>query len=132
MRIKEAKVPLLELIKTETHGGVIEQTSLALRYLDAREAVPLLKRVADHNSVQTRIWVLDAIGELGSRTDVPFLAERLGAALPSDREAAARAIENLADVDFGFPQRQGPSNPEPAIRRARAWWEKNKTTFVNE
>lgn len=125
-------MPLLELIKTETHGGVIEQTSLALRYLDAREAVPLLKRVADHNSVQTRIWVLDAIGELGDRTDVPFLAERLGAALPSDREAAARAIENLADVDFGFPQRQGPSNPEPAIRRARAWWEKNKTTFVNE
>ena len=132
MRITDAEVPLLELIKTETDGGVIEQTSLALRYLNVREAVPLLKRVADHKSTQTRVWVLQAIGDLGNRTDVPFLGERLSAASLSDQEAAARAIENLAGVDFEFPQRQGPCNPEPAVQRARAWWEKNKTTFVNE
>jgi hypothetical protein len=132
MRIKDVEVPLLELIKTETDGGVIEQTSLALRYLNVRQAVPLLKRVADHKSTQTRIWVLQAIGDLGDRTDVPFLGERLSAASLSGQEAAARAIENLAGVDFGFPQRQGPSNPEPLVQRARAWWEKNKTTFVNE
>lgn len=132
MRINAASAPLICLLKLEEHGGVIEQTSLALRRLTAHEAVPVLKQVADHNSAQTRAWVLKAIGDLGSRDDVSFLAKRLNASSLSDQQAAARAIENLAEVDFGFPKRSGPYNPELALKRARDWWKQNKTTFVSE
>lgn len=131
MRIKTASDSLIRLLESEKNSGVIEQTSLALRLIGAREAVPALKQVSDHNSVQTRIWVLDAIGHLGSRDDVPFLADRLNASSLSEQEAAARGIEKLTEVDFGFPERSGLYNPRPVIDRARKWWKENKATFVS-
>lgn len=125
MRVAAASAPLLEMLKTETHGGAIEQTSLALTDLNVHEAVPLLKQLADHESIQTRIWVLQAIGELGSRTDVPFLAKRLDSGSQSEQEAAAHAIERITGVDFGFPRRDGfqdHSEFRAAMERARTWW----------
>jgi len=130
MRVAEASGPLLDLLKSETHGGVIEQTSSALRYFNVREAVPLLKQAADHESDQTRIWVIQAIGDLGSRTDVPFLAKRLYSISSFEQEAAARAIEKLADVDFGLPRPDRPQDITEfpaAIERARTWWEEQQT-----
>lgn len=132
MRVATASYSLLELLKVETDGGVIEQVSLALRHLGVREAVSSLKKVADHPSGQTRVWVLQAIGELGDRRDVPFVAKRLEAEFPCECEMAARAIEALAGVDFGFPQTQGLYDPEPLIGRARLWWAMNRTKFVGE
>jgi len=132
MRVNAAASSLIELLKSEQDGGVIEQASRALVHLRAREAVPALKPLANHQSPQTRSWVLQAIGTLGSRSDVPFLAERLSAPGMSEQEIAARGIENLAKVDFQFPKRGGPYNPEPAIKRAKDWWEKNKTAFRPE
>jgi hypothetical protein len=82
--------------------------------------------------MQTRTWVLQAIGDLGSRADVPFLAERLKASEMLERATAAQGIENLANVDFEFPKVGGVYNPEPAIKRAKDWWEKNKPAFRTE
>jgi len=132
MRIKTASAPLIDLLKSEMNGGVIEQTSLALTHLQAREAVPVLKLVANHESMQTRIWVLQAIGNLGSRADVPFLAERLKASAILEQQFAAQGIETLANVDFEFPKRDGPSNPDAALKRAKDWWEKNKAAFRSD
>jgi len=132
MRVKSASAPLTDLLKSEKNAGVIEQTSHALAVLQAREAVPVLKLVANHESMQTRCWVLQAIGNLGSRTDVPFLAERLKASAILEQEFAAQGIENLVNVDFEFPKHNGPSNPEAALKRAKDWWEKNKTAFQRQ
>jgi len=132
MDAKSASQSLLELLEKEADGGVIEQASVALRRLNVREAVPVLKRLADHESEQTRTWVLQAIGELGSKEDVPFVAERLEAESELDRDTAARAIERLADVDFGYPLRSGVYDSGPLIDRAKAWWKENRAAFVKE
>ena len=132
MRVKAAAAPLIDLLKSEKDGGVIEQSSLALAKLQAREAVPVLKQRASHESLQTRIWVLQAIGRLGSAADVPFLAERLDASDTSEQVCAAEAIENLASVDFELPKRDGPQDVyavKAAIKRAKEWWAKNKAAF---
>jgi HEAT repeat protein len=132
MRIWTASTPLIDLLKQEKDGGVIEQTSLALTLLQAHEAVPVLKRCANQQSGQTLVWVLQAIGNLGSRTDVPFLAERLNSSSIGEQDTAARGIENLAKVDFRFPKQDGPYNPEAAIKRAKDWWEKDKSAFQGQ
>jgi len=138
MRVKAASASLIDLLKSEKNGGVIEQTSLALIHLQAHEADPVLKLVANHESMQTRGWVLQAIGNLGSRADVPFLAKRLKASEMLERATAAQGIENLANVDFEFPKIGGTYslggiyNPEAAIKRARDWWEKNKAAFRSD
>lgn len=132
MRVKTASASLIDLLKSEKDGGVIEQTSLALSHLQAREAVPVLKLVANHESMQTRGWVLQAIGNLGSRSDVPFLAERLSASTVYDQESAARGIEKLANVDFKFPKESGIYNPDAALKRAKDWWEKIKPAFRSD
>jgi HEAT repeat protein len=130
--IKTASAPLIDLLKQERDGGVIEQTSLALTLLQAHEAVPVLKLCANHDSLQTRGWVLQAIGNLGSRADVPFLAKHLNASDMLERASAAQGIETLANVDFEFPKVGGIYNPEPAIKRAKDWWEKNKSAFQSK
>src|SRR5205085_1464662 len=70
MKVGAAAKPLTELLKKETNGGVIQQTSLALANLRCTDAVAALKGSAQHEDVQTRMWVLQAIGRLGGKRDV--------------------------------------------------------------
>jgi HEAT repeat protein len=120
---------LIDLLKRETDGGTIEQTSLALQMLKAKDAVPALKEKLGNSSLgtQTKGWLLQAVGALGTRQDVPFLAGFL-----SDDQAgmsAAEAIESITEQDFGFPKREGPSNPSIGIENARKWWSANRGQF---
>jgi RNA polymerase sigma-70 factor (ECF subfamily) len=130
MRVAAAAKPLTELLKREKDGGVIQQTSLALANLHYAGAVPVLKAAAKHDDVQTRMWVLQAVGRLGGKRDVPFLARFL-LDDPSSlvQMVAAQAIEQLAGVDFGFPRRPGPSGPEEGLKRARAWWQEHQGEY---
>ena len=73
MQAKSAAGDLVKMLATETSGGVIQQTSLSLRKLKHATAVPALKRVATHEDHQTRVWVIQAISELGEKTEVPKL-----------------------------------------------------------
>jgi HEAT repeat protein len=129
MRVAEAARPLTDLIARETNGGVIQQTSLALALLRHSDAVPALKAAAKHEDVQTRMWVLQAIGRLGSKRDVRFLAGYLEDPEQIVQAFAAQAIEQITGLDFGFPKRPGPSSPEEGLRRAKAWWEEHKRDF---
>ncbi len=126
---RSASTVLIRLLRDEKDGGVVEQTALALWMLDAREAIPTLKRVADHPSTQTRCWILQAIGNLGTKVDIPFLAEHLYDPDHSVCRQAASAIEKLTGEDFGLPKGSGPIDPQQGLMRARRWWEKNKTLF---
>jgi hypothetical protein len=130
MRVAAAAGPLTKLLKKEKDGGVIEQTSLALANLRHGAALPALKAAAKHKEVQTRMWVLQAVGRLGDKRDVAFLAGYLlDDPSPSVQKSAAQAIEQITRADFGFAKRSGPSGPEAGIERARAWWAKHKGKF---
>lgn len=116
---------LMHAIKDEEDGGTLEQMSLALRMLHAVESVPVLKTKAQHASVQTRIWILQAIADLGTRADAPFLATYLDDKDTSVAREAARGIEHLTGEDFGFvPCASGPcgSGDAAATQRAKTWW----------
>src|SRR5262249_11187584 len=49
IRYRPAIPSLIHLLRREKDGGVIEQTSLALQLLQAKEAIPELKRVASYD-----------------------------------------------------------------------------------
>jgi HEAT repeat protein len=129
MKAYSAEQALKTLLRGEQDGGVIEQTSLALRMIGAREAVPVLKSKASHPSPQTRAWIFQAIGFLGSKDDVPFLAGHLYEENTAVSMSAAQAIERIVGVDFGFPKREGPSSPEEGLKNARRWWATNKLSW---
>lgn len=122
---------LIRLLGHEKDGGVIEQTTLALQMLGAKEAVPNLKRAAPHPSSQTRCWVLQAIGTLGSKQDVPFLAKYFYDPNDIVGRCAAEAVEEITGQDFGLPRQSGITNPRQGIDQARQWWETNKASFQN-
>jgi hypothetical protein len=107
------------LLRREKDGGVIEQSSLALQWLQAKEAIPELKRAASHHSSQTRCWVLQAISKLGTEGDLAFLANSLYDSELPVRICAAQAIEIITGEDFGFPKQSGPMDPSPPIQAAR-------------
>jgi HEAT repeat protein len=131
MKVAAAAKPLTELLRKEKDGGVIQQTSLALANLGYADALPALRGAADHEDVQTRMWVLQAIGRLGGKRDVPFLARYLlEDPSPSVQEMAAQAIEQITGADFGFPKRSGPSSPDEGLRRAKAWWAGHRGEYV--
>lgn len=129
MKVAATAKPLTELLKKETNGGVIQQPSLALANLGVAEALPALKGAAKHEDVQTRMWVLQAVGRLGGKRDVLFLAGYLNDPSQSVQASAAQAIEQITGADFGFPKRSGPSGPDTALRCAKAWWEEHKSEF---
>jgi HEAT repeat protein len=129
MKVATAAKPLTELLKKEANGGVIQQTSLALANLGCTDALLTLKAAAKHEDVQTRMWVLQAIGRLGGKRDVQGLAEYLNDPSQSVQATAAQAIEQITGADFGFPKRSGPFSPDAALKQAKAWWEEHKGAY---
>jgi len=119
--------PLIHLLNNEQDHGVIEQTSLALRNIGAKNAVPALKAKMSVDSKQTRCWLLDAIATLGSRDDLPFIAKYLykdsdmgGIAL-----CAARGMAAVTGQDFGLPKATGLFDPSLPVMNARKYWDAN-------
>jgi uncharacterized protein len=134
IRATSAAAPLIWLLRREKDGGVIEQASLSLQWLKAKEAVPVLKQIALRHSGQTLSWVLQAIGTLGTERDIPFLAQflypRPGLVSDITGRAAGQAIEAITGKDFGFPKRDGPVNLVEGVDRARKWWEANRAKYL--
>jgi hypothetical protein len=116
---------------------VIEQTSAALTMIKVTDALPALKSRMSSGAaqtLQTRCWLLGAIGQLGSNPDVPFVAQFLydikttvnGDVLETGvSECAARSLSSLTGVDFGLPG-NGLAGPLPGIRRAQVWWDSHR------
>ena len=133
MGISEAIPTLITTLKKEKNGGVIEQISLALGNLQAMESLPELKRTTlrlkGFHSSQTLVWVIQAIGRLGSEAEVPFLASYLGHKDSYVTITAAEGIQHITGADFGFPLGPGLNNPDPAIQKASFWWVQNKSRY---
>lgn len=122
MKVADAAKPMIELLAKEKDGGVLQQTSLALANLHAVEAIPSLKRAVQHEDPQTRMWILQAVGRLGSKSDVAFLGSFLSDPHTMVQVMAAEAIETVTGVDFGFPKRSGFVDLTTPLERAKAWW----------
>jgi HEAT repeat protein len=124
---------LIDLLKREKDGGTIQQTSSALASLKAKEALPALKEKLRQTylGTQTKSWLLGAVGLLGSKEDVPLLADFLddkqGGMLYG--ESAAEAIEFITGENFGLPKNVGPCNPSVGVENARKWWSANRGQF---
>jgi HEAT repeat protein len=120
--------PLIVALSKEEDSGVIEQTSLALRMLHAKKAIPILKTKIGNPSVQTRIWILGAVEVLGGRAELPFIAASLQDPNLAVRDWAARSVQRLSGEDFGFPACESGPCPMggPAIGNAQSWWLNHK------
>ena len=71
---KDAEQNLLNMFAAESDPGAVEQASLALRMLEAKRAVPYIREKIPNYTWQTRGWLLQALGSLGDKSDVPLLA----------------------------------------------------------
>jgi hypothetical protein len=129
LRVLASSPFLINLLGREADGGVIQQTVLALTALRAVEAVPTMKACAKHEDVQTRAWVVQAIGSLGGKREVGFLAAYLNDPSISVQWQAAEAMEAITGADFGLPKEEGPVNPNEGIAQARAWWRQHQGDF---
>jgi HEAT repeats len=124
LRIKSAAAKLLAMFAAEQEPGAVEQASLALRMLDIKAAAPYVREKIPRFTGQTRSWLLQALGSLGSDRDVPLIAgylDDMGSELQ-----ATWALEELAGVSFG-PTTVGASSFPPAETLiARSWWTSHK------
>lgn len=124
LRIRTADKPLLVMFAAEQEPPAVEQASLALRMLDIKAAAPFVREKIPGFSGQTRVWLIQALGALGSVADVPFIAGYLDEKM-SDI-AATEAIQELAGVSFG-PSTLGASTVlTPETLAARSWWSSHK------
>jgi HEAT repeat protein len=124
LRIRNASGPLLAMFDVEREPAAIEQASLAIGMLDVKAAEPYIREKIPKFTGQTRNWLIQALGMVGSSADVPIIAEYL-----DDRAsdiAAAQAIEALTGVSFGPPPQGLFSDPPPITLAARAWWKSHK------
>lgn len=125
LRIRNASAPLLAMFAAEKEPSAVQQASLALRMLDIKAAAPYLREKLPVFTGQTRAWLIQALGALGSAVDdVPLVAGYLDEMM-SDM-AATEAIQELTGVNFG-PRTLGLSGyPTFQTDAARAWWKSHK------
>lgn len=124
LRISKASAPLLAMFAAELEPGAIQQASLALRMPDIKASAPFIREKLPVFTGQTRHWLIQALGALGSTSDVALIAGYLGE-MGIDG-AATEALQELTGVSFG-PRRQGLSAyPPPETLAARAWWKTHK------
>lgn len=124
MGVQEAVKPVLDMLSHETVGGVIEQSTLFIRKFNVKEALPILRKLANHRDPQTRIWVLQAIGQFGLRDDVGCVASYLNTL---SGYSAAEVLGNMTHQDFGIV-RQGISGGQE-IGRAKDWWDQHSGEY---
>lgn len=132
LRYSHAGPALIHLLEAEQDAGVIEQTSLALRVIKAKAAIPIIKSRMSFNSTQTRCWLLDAIAGLGSKNDVPFIAKYLYSSDTASEGiplCATRALATLTGDDFGLPKASGLFDPQAPVLKARKWWEQTQKQY---
>lgn len=103
------------------------KASLKSRDVLVRANAPLLREKIPRFAGQTRAWLIQALGALGTRADVPLVAGYLEDRVTSG--AATEALENLTGSYFG-PRPVGlASDPTPATLAAQAWWKAHSAAW---
>lgn len=129
LRIANAASALLAMFAPEQEPGAVEQASLALHMLNVKAAAPYIREKIPCFTGQTRSWLLQALGGVGSDSDVPLIAGYLDGSDPASvmaAPAATYALEELTGVSFG-PEALGASVIlTPKTLAARSWWASHK------
>ena len=127
LRITDAGPQILAMFIAETEGGALQQGSHALHTLGVNAAVPFLREKIPLYTGQTRGWLLQALGALGTRDDVPFV----GGYLDADYDAgpATDALQQLTGINFGYPRPGLNSSPPREALAARDWWHAHKDAW---
>ena len=113
----------------EQDPAAVEQASLALRVLNVRSSAQLIRQKIPAFHGQTRAWLLQALGSLGDKDDVSFVAGYLDDPDWASSTMAANALEELAGLNFG-PLQDGPQSlPTPRTLQARAWWKQHRESW---
>lgn len=126
LRITVASGDVLAMFAAEQDPGAIEQASLALRLLKITQAAPSIREKIPEYAGQTREWLIQALGTLGERADVPLIASYLDG---RESDKAAEAIGELAGVDFGSWHPGLSSVPSTRTLAARAWWKSHRDAW---
>jgi HEAT repeat protein len=128
LEIRSAADALLTMFAAETQSTAIEQASLALRLLNIKAAAPYIRHKIPIRTGQTRDWLIQALGTLGSAADdVPLIAGYLDDMFSG--MAASEAIQELTGVNFG-PRTLGLSPwPTREMLAAQAWWKAHKNEW---
>jgi hypothetical protein len=130
LRVTASGHPNIQVMfAAEKDPRAIEQASLALRVLNVRSAVPYVRIKIPQYTWQTRTWLLQALGALGSSSDVPLIAGYLNSSDMASAMAATAALEELTGISFGL-HREGPSGyPTAEMLAARDWWKSHKAAW---
>ena len=129
LRVTASGPKIKAMFAAEKDPGAIEQASLALRVLNVRTAVPYIRIKIPQYTWQTRAWLLQALGALGSSADVPLVAGYLNSSDMASATAATAALEELTGINFG-PHPNGPSGYPPAdMLAARKWWKYHEVAW---
>jgi HEAT repeat protein len=125
--IKDSSDSLLTMFIAEKDGAAIQQASAALGRLDIKAAVPAIRKTIPEFTGQTRNWLIQALGHLGSTADVPFVAAFLDEMMSG--QMATEALQELTGVNFEV-RYSGPSGvPSSETLRAQAWWKSHKDAW---
>lgn len=127
MDVVEARGALVELLTRETDGGVIQQATLGIRRFNAVEALPSLRKLANHEDTQTRGWVLRTIGQFGAKEDVSCIASYLESPQITMQSSAAEILGDMTRQDFGVVK-SGLSGMGH-IGKAKTWWAQHKQYY---
>jgi hypothetical protein len=127
LRIESAAPQILAMFIAEADPSALQQGSRALHILDVKAAVPFLREKIPMYTGQTRGWLLQALGALGTRDDVPFVGGYLDADF--DAGPATDALQQLTGVNFGYPRSGLNSFPTHEALAARTWWHAHKDAW---
>ena len=127
--LKAASGDLLSMFVSEHEPGVVEQASLSLRHLQVKAAVPTIRKKLPLFEGQTRVWLLQALGGLGGKGDVPLIAGYLDDPNYAVPDMAAEALGQLAGIDFGPLRVEGSPIPTARTVNARIWWRSHRNAW---
>ena len=119
---------LIELLKDEHDTEVVKWTAVALASQGAKASVPMLKSRAHDGATETRMAIIQSIGILGGRGEVPYLVTFLDDKDEFVAIVAARMIEGYAGQDFAWCGKETCGLQE-RIRRVKTWWQAHSSSW---
>ena len=120
---------LLAMFAAEHDPRAVEQASLSLSGLGVKAGAPLIRRKIPLFTGQTRAWLLQALGTLGDRSDVPMVAGYLEDSDFGPQMMAAAALAQLTGLSFGQVHEGPTSLPLHQTLEARAWWSQHRESW---
>jgi hypothetical protein len=129
IRETSAVGPLIEMLNTDTGGGVRWKAAEALGRLADKSALPALQEhlkddVEDNDNVQIYSGV--SIARLCGKQEIPHLVDLLEREEQTIRKMAIDRLYYLTLVTLGYNPKDKLAARKEGVAKWRAWWDENK------